>query len=204
MTIEFTPAPVAMLLALVALTALAAFARLGRPWDLDGLSPRDRFRIAVAVNRYDTWLSLRSVSRRRRRDLREELRTNLWAAARRVGAREALAAVGSLRDLAREATPARTGPRWLTGVGVALVTVELVVIAQFLVMSAWLDAAQASKVAEVASGIGLFPGMQARYTSAPGADGLSVAMSPGPSPLVLGALAFLIASRPWRLARRTG
>ena len=66
----------------------------------------DQARVAWAVTSYDWWLDLRGARRRRRRELRHELRTNLRDAAERVGAREAVQALGSTRRMAAEALPA--------------------------------------------------------------------------------------------------
>ena len=80
-----------LVLALILFIALlvASLTVVGRPWRSSRSELADRLRIGSAVVRYDFWLEMHGVSRRRRRGLREELRTNLDDAAEQVGAAEA-------------------------------------------------------------------------------------------------------------------
>ncbi len=186
-------------IAVVMITGALVWVALGRPWELTGLSLVDRYRIGTAVNRYDTWLTLRGVGGRRRRDLRDELRTNLWDAAQQGGARQALANVGPIRALAREAAPARSGPRWALGLFAALVAFEIALAAQFMLATVWFDAAEASGAARVEGGVGLVPGMSVLYASDAAPDGARFSMESGPAATMVGLLVFLIVARPWRL-----
>ena len=162
----------------------------------------DRLRIAIAVVTYDTWLSFHGVRGRRRRDLCEELRANVWDAATRGGARQALDAVGPLRVLARESVgPRGPRPNWLAGLFVALVALELTLAAQFMLMTVWVDAA--AGVGGAARGgldsprtrddgvlhLGRRPGGDERR------DGVRSCAARG------GVAVFLVVARPWRLVR---
>lgn len=64
------------------------------------LSRKDRLWIELAVQRVDWTLDAR-VARAKRREIRDELRSNLVAAAQRVGAKEAVRQLGDLAALAR-------------------------------------------------------------------------------------------------------
>jgi len=65
-----------------------------------GVTTKDRARIEWAVRRIDFELDGR-VPRRKRKQIREELRANLMEAAAAVGSRNAVRQLGSLHDLAR-------------------------------------------------------------------------------------------------------
>jgi hypothetical protein len=184
------------------LVLIGVFVVLGRPWELTGLPWRDRLRIVNAVNGYDTWLSVRGVRGARRRNLRAELRANLWDAARRVGAVRALAAVGPVRALARNAVPSPAGPNWLRGLVAGLAAAEVVIVLQVIASTIWLDAAEASGASRVEGGLGVFPGMRMVWTAAPAGGGAGVSLETGPSAPVIAVAVFLLVSRPWRLGRR--
>lgn len=160
MTFTITAQGLLWLTATILLTLGLIVLRQGRPWELHGVGWVDRTRITLAVVRYDNWLGLQGVRRRRRRDLCEELRANVWDAATRGGARRALDAVGSLRVLAREAVgPHGPRPNWLAGVFIGLVALELTLAGQFVLMTVWADAAEASQAVRVEGSVGLVPGM---------------------------------------------
>jgi hypothetical protein len=192
-------APV-LLAVLMATPLLAAVVWLSWPGELRGVSLPDRWRIRDAVSRYDFWLGLRGVSARPRRERRAELRANLWEAARRVGARQALATVGPMRTLARDGVLPSTGPRWGVGIFAGLLTLELVVALQVLLTTVVADVADAAGVARVRVPVTLVPGMTAVYERLPG-GGISFGASPGPAPLVIAGLVFVTVARPWRLLR---
>ena len=64
------------------------------------LSKQDRMQIEVAVHRIDNAMGGR-VPRRKRREIGEELRSNLTEAAQRVGAEEAIRQLGDLSALSK-------------------------------------------------------------------------------------------------------
>ena len=74
------------------------------------LNTTDRLRIEVAVHRVDYWLEAR-VPRARRRQIRDELRTNLVDAAAEVGGEEAVRQLGDLHTLANSYLEVYRG-RW--------------------------------------------------------------------------------------------
>ena len=197
-------AAAASLPAFIVIISVSALAWVGRPWELRGGSLLDRIRVVEAVNNYDFWLSLRGVSGRRRRDLRDELRANLWDATLRIGSKPAVAAVGSTRALAAGSDAARSGPRWGHGVVAGVTAVELVVMLQVFVATVWADAADAAKVSRLAGGITLIPGMRVEFEHT--AQRWAFDLNFGPISLVIGGLVFLAVARPWRLVspRRPG
>jgi len=67
---------------------------------MSDLSKKDRMLIELAVHRVDNSLHAR-VPRARRRQIRDELRSNLSEASRQVGAEEAVRQLGDLRELAK-------------------------------------------------------------------------------------------------------
>ena len=151
----------------------------------------DRLRIEWAVASYDWWLDLRGTPRRRRRDLRSELRSNL---------RDATAHSGS-----KAAPHDPTRARWTAGLqagGAALGLALLVVLVSTL---AWADGVIAADPDRTVSGsVTLLPGSSMQY--APLADGFSVSTDVGWLPLVAGVLVFVAVARPWRAlpSRRAG
>jgi hypothetical protein len=178
---------------------LGIIALMGRPWELKGLSWVDRLRIAKAVNDYDSWLGLRGVGGVRRRALRSELRGNLWDAAREVGARRALSAVGPMRVLARNACPMSLGPRWLRGLLTALLAATVVVALQMLVLFIWVDGAAASGATHAEGGVTFFPGMWIDWATTAPDSVARLSLEFGPvAPLAAG-VAFVLTARPWRL-----
>jgi hypothetical protein len=187
--------------ALLLVTIVAVAVGLARPWELRGGSFLTKLRIGEAVSGYDFWLSLRGVPSRRRRELRAELRANLWEASQRVGVKRALAAVGPMRRLASESVPQRRSPSWGYGVAAGAVALELVVVAQVLLSLVVADAAQAASVERLDVPVTLFPGMRTVYETLPG-GGFSIETSFGPVPLVVGLVVLLVVARPWLLLRR--
>lgn len=168
------------------------------------LSVADRLRIRWAVARYDLFLDLHSVPGRHRRELRNELRSNLSEAASAVGARQALAGVGSLRALAREnAIDGQLRSRWVAGFVAGLTTLAALFVA-FLFLSLYyasgvLDAGATGPVATW-----LFPFVGSEVSVDP-SDGLTLQFQTGPLPLVAALIVWLAVSRPWRaIARRLG
>jgi hypothetical protein len=207
MTLEMTIWGVATI-GVVLLLALALTACwVARPWQMGGRRWIDQVRVADALMRYDGWLSLRDVPGGRRRDLRDELRANLWEATDRVGSRAAVKALGSLRQMAAEADLGTARPRWARGAVSGLLVLELVVAFQLLLATVWADAAMASHASEVSGPVTLIPGTWMTFARKAG-GGFSYGMSTGPLCLVLGAVMFVAVARPWRAftrpAGRTG
>ncbi len=187
--------------ALLLVTIVAVAVGLARPWELRGGSFLSKLRIGEAVSGYDFWLSLRGVPSRRRRELRAELRANLWEASQRVGVKRALAAVGPMRRLASESVPQQRSPSWGYGIAAGALALELVVLAQAVVSSVVVDTAQAASVERLDVPVTLFPGMRTVYEALPG-GGFRVAWSFGPVPLVVALVVLLVVARPWLLLRR--
>jgi hypothetical protein len=191
----------AFVLTVVVLTVVV----LARPWELRGGRLADKLRIADAVSSYDFWLGLRGVGVRRRRELRAELRANLWEAAQRVGGKQAVAAIRPTRRLAAEsvATPSADDrrPRWGFGLAAGLVAVEVFVMFQVLLSTVVVDTAEAAEVARLDVAVTLVPGMRTVYEAVPD-GGFTFSTTFGPAPLVVGLLAFVVVARPWALVAR--
>lgn len=167
----------------------------------------DQARVQRAVLTYDFWLDFHGVPRRRRRDLRRELRANLLDAATRSGTGEAIAALGGIRRMASEVgVPDARPPRLTAGAYAAYIAVVVALLVQFLSALSW---TQGAKVAlpddKVTGGLPLFPDASVFYD--PGiAGGDSFGLTTGWSPFLLGLLVFVLVGRPWRLLslRRDG
>ena len=158
----------------------------------------DRARIEWAVYTFEWWLDLRGTPARRRRDLRCELRANLRDAAARTGGRAAVAALGSTRQLAREAGLADpTRPRWSAGLNAAMLALLVIGSIGFFAAFAWFDGVRSAAPARTVTGsITFFPGSTLGYT--PEDDGFSTSFALGWLPFVLAFVAFCIVARPWR------
>jgi len=190
-----------LFLSAVVLLALA-WSLVGRPWRSGPLPARDRLRISTTLVRYDLWLELRGVDRRRRRDLREELRANLHDAAAEVGASAAVAGLGSLRSMSAEAAePLATRPRWSVGFAVAAAVFLAVTVIELIATAAWMSAADASGVDRLQGALPLFPGSQASWERT--GDGLAVGLEPGWLVVVAMVVGFVAAGRPWLRRRPT-
>jgi hypothetical protein len=152
--------------------------------------------------RFDFWLDIYGVPRRRRRDLRSELVGNLADAAREVGLSRALVGVGGLRRLAFESSRGPRRSAWSAGVSAALLTAALVLMAFFAVSLYYAEGVVDSGVSQpVASGLFPFVGSSVEVQHAPGA-GLSLSIAPGLLPVVLALVVFVLVARPWRSWRR--
>ena len=158
----------------------------------------DRVRIERAVLSYDFWLDLRGTPWRRRRDLRQELRTNLRDSSTRSGARAAVAALASTRQMAADAQvvdPAR--PRWTAGVHSGFVALMLTLLGALIAATAWADGVLSADPTEPVSGsVTLLPGSSLEY--APVGDGFALSYSTGWAPVVVGLVVFVLVARPWR------
>lgn len=162
------------------------------------MTVRDRVRIERAVLSYDWWLDLRGASRRRRRELRTELRSNLRDATEHVGSRAAVSGLGSTRQMAADAVREDpTRPRWTAGLQAGGAALALTVLVALLAGLAWADGAMsAAPDAPVRGSVALLPGSSMEYS--PAVDGFSVSTGVGWLPLAVGLLAFVAVARPWR------
>lgn len=164
----------------------------------------DRVRVERAVSSYRWWLDVRGASLRRRRELGSELRGNLLEAAEQLGARQAVQALGSPRQMAADAVPVRRGrPRWTLGARTAGAAMAAVVLVEFLAALAWLDGvADAGPTHRVSGSLTLFPGSSLRYD--PFDTGFSMLFEPGWLCLPIALVVFLAVCRPWlALGRRS-
>jgi hypothetical protein len=186
---------VLLLLVAVALIGLA-WLSIARPWRSNGLSAGDRVRISSALIRYEFWLELRGVNRRRRRDLIEELRGNLHDATAQIGSGPAVAALGPVRLMSAEAAgPARGRPHWSAGIVAATTLFLVVTVLELVATAAWVSAADTAGVDRLQGALPLFPGSRASWERLDG--GLSVALEPGWLVVAAVVVGFVVAARPW-------
>lgn len=167
---------------------------------------RDTIRTEYAIARYDAWLELRGTPRRRRRELRTELRSNLQDAATEVGTDTALLGIGSPRRLANDMAPVPdpTRGRWTLGGTWALLTLAALVIALLLTSFAFLDGVDASGVRDREVSGGVFPWFGTTFSASVAGDGSGIAagvLTPWPL-LVFPLLVFAAVAQPWRPAWR--
>lgn len=177
---------------------------IARPWLTPG-GLVDRMRVGWAVYRYEFWLGVADVPRRRRRDLRRELHANLADATARTGSRQAVDALGSLRLLAaRSKDPSRSRqPTWTAATTAGILVFTLLLAAQLLLAAGFVAGADASGVGhDVRGAVGL-PGYTVAY-SQQARGGFGVEVEGGLSILVLPLIAFVVVARPWRLIRTGG
>lgn len=200
MGLWFAGAGIALFLLLLALEAVLVLLAYGAARPLRG-SVRDRVRLATLLAEYDLWLDRYGVPGRRRKDLREELRTNLVEASDRVGMAAALRAVRPVRRLAAEGETREDRPRWTRGLLVGALWFGAAVLVETVAWSAWAAAADASGSAVVRGSLPLFPGSSASFVREPGP---AFSLDFGWLALAVAVLAFLVASRPWRLLRAPG
>ncbi|KQT91467.1 hypothetical protein ASG49_10575 [Marmoricola sp. Leaf446] len=165
----------------------------------------DRARLGLYVQRYDFWLDVADVRRRRRRALRHELRANLHDAAHDVGAAVAVANLGSPRTLARETVGEAAGrparPHWTAGGQWAVATFVVLLLLWTLSLLAFLDGVQATGATGTVTG-SVFPWggtVEARV-----GRGLQVSASVPVTVWVLTLVAFVVGSRAWVLLTRRG
>ena len=158
----------------------------------------DRIRIERAVLGYDWWLDLRGTPARRRRDLRRELRANLRDAAEHTGASAAVAALGSTRQMAADATPEDpTRPRWAVGLYSGVTALMTTLVVALLAGLAWADGVMdADPDQPVRGSVTLLPGSAMEYV--PLSDGFTVSTSVGWLPVAVGLLVLVVVARPWR------
>ncbi len=168
------------------------------------VSTVDKARIAFAGFRYDFWLDLRSVPRRRRRELRSELKSNLTDAALHVGIGPALSSLGSLRRLAAETTrDGQLRSRWTAGWTIAITTLVGLFLAFLVLTLYWTEGALDAGATEPVRS-SLFPFFGSTIELDPTNDGLAWSMEPGPMPFVIAIAVGLLVAKPWRsLTSRT-
>lgn len=165
------------------------------------MTVRDRIRIERAALSYDWWLDLRGAPRRRRRELRTELRSNLRDATAHVGSRAAVSGLGSTRSMAAEAVPADpTRPRWTSGLQAGCAALALTLLVALFAGLAWADGVMsAAPDTPVRGSVTLLPGSSMEYEPLTG--GFSVSTGVGWLPLAIGVLVFVAVARPWRALR---
>lgn len=158
----------------------------------------DMLRIERAVLAYDFWLDLRGTPWRRRRELRQELRTNLRDATARSGARAAVAALGSPRQMAADAqVEDPTRPRWTAGVHSGFLALVLTLVGALVAATAWADGVLSADPGRPVTGSVIFlPGSSMEY--APLGDGFALTYSTGWTPVAIGLVVFVVVARPWR------
>ena len=162
------------------------------------LTLKDRARIELAVKRVDSALDAR-VPRSKRRQIREELKSNLIEAAEHVGAEEAIRQLGDIKLLAKSYLDVYRG-RWDFRAGWWAVLITYAVL-QFLSLVIWFAFS-----AGVLAGGG-HPASYALWSwfgpfgGSASSHGFEVTIG-SPAHLVLMALAFLIGSRYRQLLHR--
>lgn len=162
----------------------------------------DRAHLNRALLAYDFFLDLRGMSRRRRRDLRQELRANLHEAAADQSGRAAVRALGSLRVMAVEACsvdPHR--PRWSAGAQAGVAAMAGTWLLTLLAAFVWMDGARTASPHQPVSGhLPFLPGSALTYHSV--ASGFVMDIDFGWTFLFIGVLTFVLVARPWRLFTR--
>lgn len=158
------------------------------------LSGPDRSRIAWAVLRLEWWLEWSGAPSRVCRPMREELASNLRATAEEPGGVAAgVRRLGSLRELAREASQDTDRFRWERGCVVAVLALAAWVVVQAVVSMVFADGL-------LAAGGGTGRVLGTDVSVAESASALSFTFTN--NGLILGvlaaAVAFVLVSRPWR------
>ena len=166
-------------------------------------SPADRLRLSWLSARYDFWLDLNSVPRRDRRELRNELRSNVTDAASDVGMRTAIANVGSARHLARQtALDGDLRSPWSSAITASVSTLAGLMVGFLLLSLYYVEGVLDSGNDEVVSSW-LFPFLGSQVEVEPEtAAGLGFSVSPGPLPFIVALLVFVLVAKPWRAIHR--
>lgn len=159
----------------------------------------DRIRIEWALTRFSFYLDIRFIARKRRKELKGELRANLNEAQADQGMREALVGLGSIWVLAAQYRSEGTDrPRWAFGFTVALSIFAAGTILAMLAALNWADGALALDSGAMVEG-GLFPFPGSQVSVVDSGSGLSVAFALGWLPPALAAVGFVLAAKPWRI-----
>ena len=162
------------------------------------LSVKDRARVELTVRRIDYSLEGR-VPRARRRQIRDELRSNLMDASNHVGAEEAVRQLGDLRELAKSYVDLYRGVwDFRAGAYAALITYTTVQVLSLVISFAFSAGVTASgghsASYELWSWFGPFSGSASSHS-------FEVTLG-SPALVVLTSLAFLIGSTYRTLLRR--
>ncbi len=167
------------------------------------LSPADRVRLSWLSARYDFWLDLKSVPRRVRRDLRQELVANVRDAAADIGVSRAIANVGSTRQLAREnVVDGELRSAWSAAITAGLTTIASLVVG-FLLLSLYYVEGVLDAGADETVSSWLFPFYGSQITVEPETTaGFGFEVNPGPLPFIVGLVVFVAVAKPWRSTRR--
>ena len=166
--------------------------------EVPGTTPSGRDRVSAwwAVLQLDLWQDWYAVPGPTGRAMRRELGANLLEAAGEPGGVPgAVRRLGSLRELAREAVVDTGGVRWGRGATGAMVTFAVVLLAQLVLASVYVDGLLAA-----GGGNGTLLGNEVAATEDGG--GLRVTLGMGGWLLLAVPLVFLLVARPWRLVRR--
>ena len=154
-------------------------------------------RVRLAVGWYGFWLEFHSIPRRRRRELKRELRANLVEAAA-ITARQAIRNLGGPRALARAV--ARDGvarPRWQMAGVAAAVTFGVSLNVEVIAALNWLGGVVDGGGRPTTGTVFPFPGSVVIYEP----PGFGMQLDPGWLPLIAAVVVFLLVARPWRMVR---
>lgn len=163
----------------------------------------DTIRIENFVQNTDFWLELRGARRTRRKELRRELRDNLRAAASDVGTGQALANMGSPKQLAFDSTEGEYEERPLWSRAAMYASLAFGAMLLWLALTAMAFTAgveAAGVVGQEVSGT-VFPWVGSEFMARihPERGGLAVGVSNAWAVVVVPLLVFLLTARPWRL-----
>lgn len=164
-------------------------------------STTDRARIWATAYDLRFWLEWYGAPADQTREMQQELESNLRdAAAEPGGAAGAVRRLGSLRQYARDAAGEVPRFLWRRGLMVAVTVFAVVVLVQLVLTLTYADGLIAA-----GGGSGRLWLLGARVEAVETGDTLAVSFVWGAGvPLLLAAVAFVLASRPWRLLRRSG
>jgi hypothetical protein len=196
--VNVTLGALALLVLVVVTAALITGAVVAAPWSGGPASARDHARIAWAMIRFDFWLEWNGVSGRRRRDLRDELRGNLYEATRAGSSAQAVAALGPARALAAAyAQRSATGRDWARGAVWATGTLLGLVIISLAAGLTWVDAVLASGAERVDGHPWASPWLHLELSVDHG-ESFAVTMQIAGWVVLLPVLALLLGAKVWR------
>ncbi|MFX0537331.1 hypothetical protein ACQBAT_05680 [Ornithinimicrobium sp. Y1847] len=162
----------------------------------------EKIKLESWLTRYDFWLDSRGVPVGVRSALGKEMRANITEAAADVGLAQALAGVGTPKELATQAAEGAvdpTRPRWLEGVAWATLAAVLYGVIVLVSMITFYQGVAATGAERGTGWALLVPGMELEVVRTD--QQLSLAANGFPWLLpVLAVLAFLAGARVWRLA----
>lgn len=195
---------IAFAVCLVVLGAIAVGLLLTYRVKVGGL--RDQIATAQYVFAYDDALMWLGVTGKERKVLREELASNIEAAAIDTSVASALSRLGHPKELAREVAAGPSRPTWVLGTIVGVSVWLAYHFAIFAALDVLSGSAEGDPSAHLESRSALLPG--AHFSLATDASGGldEVTLQLGPVSLLAPLIAFLVFSKPWRLVtsrRRT-